>query len=62
MLLIHYAHYDCPADSEVQWEDTWPSAVDGECPACGTENIVAVSWHPLNEDCNDACDLAPAAA
>lgn len=43
-LLIKYNHFDCPVNPEVEWFDLWDSAVDGTCPACGMENIVAVSW------------------
>jgi hypothetical protein len=62
MLLIHYDHYDCPKDSDVQWDDEFPSACDGECPACGTRNIVAVSWHPLRETCTPDCNTIKRAA
>jgi hypothetical protein len=43
-LLIQYRHDDCKVDPGVEWTDTWSSAVDGECPACGMRNIVPVSW------------------
>ena len=43
-LTIHYEHHGCKVDPDVEWWDTWSSAVDGTCPACGTEDIVPVRW------------------
>jgi hypothetical protein len=35
--------YTCP-DCGEEFCDEWCSAVDGECPACGCENISADDW------------------
>jgi hypothetical protein len=48
-LLIHYRHYDCPVNPDIEWFDIWESAVDGVCPACGMENIVPVEWNEIHQ-------------
>jgi rubrerythrin len=30
--------YRCP-ECDYEWDDTWDSACDDECPECGTKNI-----------------------
>lgn len=54
-LLIHYRHYDCAVDPAIAWDDTWSSAVNGPCPACGIKEIVPVAWHGRTETCR-YCD------
>ena len=41
---IYYRHLDCPVDPDVEWEDDWSCACNGECPACGTKDIEPVDW------------------
>jgi hypothetical protein len=41
-LIIHYRHKDCPINPDVYWQDEWECEVNGECPACGTKDIVPV--------------------
>jgi hypothetical protein len=42
--LIKYRHDDCRVNPGVEWEDTWDCACNGECPACGTDDIEPVDW------------------
>ena len=35
--------YRCPACGH-EWHETYECACDSECPACGTENIMALDW------------------
>lgn len=44
MYLINYRHYDCAVDPDVEWTDTWSCACNGECPACGIDDIEPVDW------------------
>lgn len=41
-LRIYYRH--CGED----WEDTWSSAVDSECPVCG-KDIEAYEWEEIDD-------------
>ena len=38
--------YKCPNCAH-EWNDTWTSAVDAECPHCGLKNITPVSFREL---------------
>lgn len=49
MLRIFYRHYDCPVNPDVAWQDQWPSAVTGDCPACKARNIEPVDWEEIPE-------------
>lgn len=41
--------YQCP-DCGHEWRDQWSSAVDAECPECGTKDISPVSWDESDEE------------
>lgn len=45
--LLHI-EYKCPKCSH-GWSDTWTSAVDAECPECGTTDISPVSWKEADD-------------
>lgn len=55
---IFYVHKDCKVDPGVEWQDTWSSAVNGECPACNTTDIEPVDWEEIGADDEDesVCD------
>jgi hypothetical protein len=36
-------NYRCPVCGH-EWQETYTSACDSECPKCGTENITALDW------------------
>jgi hypothetical protein len=47
VLKVFYRHDDCPVTPGIEWEDEWECACDGECPACGAGDIVAVDWEEI---------------
>lgn len=47
MLLITYQHKDCEVDPETQWTDKWTSAVNADCPHCGTKEIEPLEWEEI---------------
>lgn len=53
-LHIHYEHHNCPRQSfqlSTVWVDTWSSAVDADCPACGARDISPDRWHDISDPC-----------
>ena len=48
--LVHYTHVDCETQPGVRWDDIGDCEVDGECPACGMRDIVAMGSSPLPLD------------
>lgn len=50
MYKIKYRHDDCKVKPGVEWEDVWDCAVNGECPACGTDDIEPVDWDIIDNE------------
>ncbi len=44
--------YECP-ECGYEWEDTWSSPCDDDCPECGTRHIQPMDYHDTL-DSNDA--------
>jgi len=47
--LIKYRHDDCRVQPGVEWTDIWDCACNGECPACGIDDIEPVDWDEINK-------------
>jgi len=53
LYIIKYRHDDCKVKPGIEWTDSWLCACNGECPACGIDDIEPVDWDEL-EETNDS--------